>query len=132
MATIGPVTLKIRLKGAEAFVNVSYVITFDSYDQIANQSYVEVCRLIGDDTATGDLPGPDQSLGFLTPLFVTHIASNDKPTLKRAWKKTFRKGDLDEDRGTMPNPDEIRAAVTLTPVVPSAASAESNMVALKI
>ncbi len=132
MASIGPVTLKIRLKGAQAAVEVSYEIAFDSYDQNANQAYVEVCRLIGDDTGTGDPPGPDQVLGFLTPLFVTSTAANGKPTLKRTWKKTFRKTDLDEDRGTVPNPDEIRAAVSLTPVQPSVATAESNMVALKI
>ena len=132
MATIGPVTLKVRLKGNEAFVDVTYDLTFDSYDQHSNQAYVEVCRLIGDDTATGDVPGPDHTVGFLTPLFVTHVAADGKPTVKRAWKKTFRKTELDEDRGPVPNPDEIRAVVTLTPVQPSAASAESNLVTKKI
>ena len=132
MATIGPVELKVRLKGSEAFVDVTYDVTFDSYDQSSNQPYVEVCRLIGDDTGTGDVPGPDHTVGFLTPLFVTNTAADGKPIMKRAWKKTFRKSDLDEDRGPVPNPDEIRAVVTLTPVVPSAASAESNLVTKKI
>lgn len=60
MATIGPVELKIRLRGDDAFVDVGYEIAFDSYDQSSNQPYVELCQLIGDDTATGDLssPGP--------------------------------------------------------------------------
>ncbi len=128
MASIGPVELKVKLKGEEALVEVSYEIAFDTYDQHANQAYVEVCRLIGDDTNTGDPPGPDQTLGFLTPLFVTNTASDGKPTVKRDWKKTFRKSDLDEDRGTVPNPDEIRATVTLTPVQPAATSRESNLV----
>jgi len=132
MASIGPVALSIKLKGDLAAVDVTYEISFDAYDQAANQAYVEVCRLIGDDTATGDPPGTDQTLGFLTPLLVTTAAANGKPTLKREWKKTIRKTDLDEDRGKVPNPDEIRAVVTLTPVQPSAATAESNMVTLKI
>ncbi len=130
MATIGPVELKIRLKGDEALVEVGYEITFDSYDQHSNQAYVEVCRLIGDDTATGDPPGQDQTLGFLTPLFVTDTTANGQPTAKRDWKKTFRKADLDEDPG--PNADELRARVTLTPVQPAAATAESNLVTKKI
>jgi len=132
MATIGPVELKVRLKNEEAFVEVAYEIGFDSYDQHSNQAYVEVCRLIGDDTGTGDPPGPDQTLGFLTPLFVTNTRSDGKATLKRDWKKTFRKTDLDEDRGTVPNPDELRAGVTLTPVQPAAVTAESNLVTKKI
>ncbi len=132
MATIGPVELKVRLKGNDAFVDVSYPITFDSYDQHSNQPYVEVCRLIGDDTATGDPPGADHTLGFVTPLFVTETASNGEASLVRAWSKTFRKTDLDEDRGPVPNPDEIRAVVTLTPVQPAAAAAESNLVTKRI
>lgn len=132
MASIGPVELKVRLKGDEALVDVIYEVTFDSFDQHSNQAYVEVCRLIGDDTATGDPPGLDQTLGFVTPLFVTGTAANGQTTLKREWKKTFRKTDLDEDRGTVPNPDEIRAVVSLTPVQPAAASRESNLVTKRI
>ena len=132
MATIGPVELKIRMRGNEAHVGVTYEIAFDSYDQHSDQPYVEVCRLIGDDTGTGDPPAPDHTLGFVTPLFVTNTASNGEATLKREWTKTFRKTDLDEDRGSMPNPDEIRAIVTLTPVLPTATKAESNLVTKKI
>ena len=128
MATIGPVELKIRLKGTEAFVEVRYEIAFDGYDQRSNQPYTEVCRLIGDDTATGDLPAPDHTVGFLTPLLMTIAQAGDQPSLKREWKKTFRKTDLDEDRGPIPDPDEIRAVVTLTPVLPSGATRESNLV----
>ncbi len=132
MASIGPVELKVTLRGDDAFVKVSYEVAFDSFDQNSNQPYVEVCQLIGDDTATGDPPAPDHTLGFLTPLSATIVQSDGKPTLKRTWKKTFRKTDLDEDRGSMPNPDEIRAVVTLTPVQPAAAKAESNLVTKKI
>ena len=128
MASIGPVELKVTLKEDDALVSVTYEIAFDSYDQNSNQAYVEVCRLIGDDTGTGDPPGPDQVLGFVTPLFVTDSASNGKASVQRKWKKTFRKTDLDEDRVAGTNPDEIRALVTLTPVQPAAVSRESNLV----
>ncbi len=129
MAAIGPVELKIAVKGTSASVDVVYEIAFDSFDQNSNQSYVEVCRVIGDDTATGDVPGEDTTIGFLTPMFVTDTRSDGKPTLKRTWKKAFRVSDLDEDRGT--NVDEIRALVTLTPVLPAATKRESNLVAKK-
>lgn len=132
MATIGPVTLEVTLKGNDANVEVSYQISFDSFDKAANQPYVEVCQLIGDDTGTGDAPAPDHTLGFLTPLGAGHVMAGGKSTLKREWKKTFRKTELDEDRGSTPNPDEIRATVTLTPVLPAGAKAESNLVTKKI
>jgi len=132
VATIGPVELKIRLSGNDAIVDVAYTITWDSYDKASNHPYVEVCQLIGDDTATGDPPAPDHALGFLSPIGASHVMASGKTSLKRAWKKTFRKTELDEDRGAMPNPDEIRAVVTLTPVLPVGAKAESNMVTKKI
>jgi hypothetical protein len=131
MASIGDVKLSIEDKGTtEAVVNVRYEIRFDSYDQNSNQAYVEVCRIVGDDTGTGDPPaaGDDDTLGFMTPLFFRSTQANGKPSLKRQFTTTFRKTDLDEDRGTIPDPDEIRALVTLTPVAPSAVSRQSNLV----
>ncbi|MDQ4132134.1 MAG: hypothetical protein M3179_02775 [Actinomycetota bacterium] len=131
MASIGEVQLSINDKGeADVVVDVTYQIRFDSYDQHSNQAYVEVCRIMGDDTGTGDSPaaGDDDTLGFLTPLFLRSTQANGKPTLKRQFSKTFRKVDLNEDRGEIENPDEIRALVTLTPVAPSAVSRESNLV----
>jgi hypothetical protein len=68
----------------------------------------------------------------MTPLFFRSTQANGKPKLKRQFTKTFRKTDLDEDRGSVPNPDEIRAQVTLTPVAPSATSRESNVVTKEI
>jgi len=132
MAKIGPVTLKVEPKGVEAKVEVAYDITFDDFDQKSNQPYVEVCRLVGDDTLAGDPAeaAPDETIGFMTPLFFRDTRSDGKPSISRAFTKTFRMRDLDEDRGTVPDPDEIRAMVTLTPVVPSAATRESNLVEL--
>ncbi len=133
MASIGPVTLKVNLKGHEANVDVKYDIEFDQYDQMSNQAYAEVCRLVGVDTGVGDPPeaGDDDILGFLTPLFFRNTRANGSPSVSRHFQKTFSKADLDEDRGPIPNPDELRAVVTLAPVaptVPTSASRESNLV----
>ena len=135
MATIGPVKLAIKKKDDNQFVvDVKYDITFDAYDQSSNQPYAEVCKLVGDDTGLGDPPaaGDDDTLGFLTPLFFRETQSNGEATLARHWTKPFRKTELDEDRGPIPNPDEIRAVVTLTPVAPKPATAESNLVKKRI
>jgi hypothetical protein len=127
MATIGPVKLNIDVKGNQATVDVTYDIVFDSYDQNSNQHYVEVCRLMGDDTNVGDTgeAGADDPLGFVTPIFLRNTASNGQPKLSRRWTKTFPKGDLDEDRGNVPNPDEFFARVTLTPVAPATVTKDS-------
>lgn len=136
MASIGDVVLKItnRPGGTEAVVDVRYDIVFDSYDQNSNQVYAEVCRLMGDDTILGDPPaaGTDDTLGFLTPLFFRNTRSDGQPSLSRHWTRTFRLADLDEDRGPIPNPDEIRALVTLNPLPPAATSRESNVVNKRI
>lgn len=134
MATVGNVKLKIDIAGNQANVDVTYDITFDSYDQKSNQRYVEACRLMGDDTNVGDPPdaGADDPLGFLTPLFFRNTQSDGKPKLSRHFTKTFPKGDLDEDRGNVPNPDEFYAQVTLTPVAPAPATAVSNPVTKQI
>ena len=132
MAKIGPVTLAVEPSGVEAKVEVAYDITFDDFDQRSNQPYVEVCRLVGDDTLAGDPAeaAPDETIGFLTPLFLRSTRADGNPSLSRRFTKTFRMRDLDEDRGTVPDPDEIRAVVTITPVVPSASARESNLVEL--
>lgn len=132
MARIGQVTLAVEPAGAEAKVEVTYEVTFDDFDQHSNQPYVEVCRLVGDDTLAADPAdtAPDDTLGFLTPLFFRSTRSDGNPSLSRHFTKTFRMRDLDEDLGTVNDPDEIRAVVTLTPVVPSAVARESNLVEL--
>ncbi len=137
-ATIGPVELRVDLAGAAATVHVTYDINFSEQDVGMNQIYSEVCRIIGDDTEVGDTPaaGTDDTLGFLTPLFNDDTAPiGNSPTLSRHFMKTIRKQTLDEDRGPVPNPDEIRASVTLIPRAPATGQpirAESNLVSLEI
>ena len=137
-ASIGPVELRIDLDDTQATVHVTYDINFSADDVKSNHVYTEVCRLIGDDTDVGDTPaaGSDDTLGFLTPLFNDDTApTGDSPTVSRHFMKPIRKQVLDEDRATVPNPDEIRATVTLTPVFPATGEpvrAESNMVSLTL
>ena len=124
MAKISPIKLKLDVKGAETTVDVSYEITFDKKDQDAKQKYEEMCRLMGDDT-----------LGFLTPMFTTDTAAKGKPTVARHFTKTFHTADLDEDRAQIPNPDEFRAVVSLTPLPRGSGAAikrESPVVKRKI
>ena len=118
MASIGAVKLKIDVQGALANVDVTYDITFSATDQKKKQVYEEECRLIGDDSHDPAPAGGDDTLGFVTPLF-DKVTPGKTPTLARHLTKSFRTGDLDEDQGSIPNPDEIRALVTLRPAAPA-------------
>ena len=137
MARIGPVKLDVKVKGETAKVDVTYDILFSKTDVKNKQAYEEECRLIGDDTHAGDPPeaGGDETLEFLTPLFNKDIKPGKTETLARRHKKSFRALDLNEDLGAIPNPDEIRALVTLRPTPPGKGRAvrrESPMVKLKM
>jgi hypothetical protein len=65
------------------------------------------------------------------PLLST-IASDGRASVHRKFTKTLPLTALDEDKPPVPNPDEIRAQVTLTPVLPATVVRESNQVALNI
>ena len=137
MATIGPVKLALKVKGETATVDVTYDITFSKTDIKNKQAYEEECRIIGDDTHAGDPPeaGGDETLEFITPLFNKDVKPGKKETVSRRHKKSFRALDLNEDTGSIPNPDEIRALVTLRPAPPSnrkPTSRQSPMVKLKM
>jgi hypothetical protein len=122
MATIGPVKLAIKIKGDTATVDVTYDIKFSATDVKNKQAYEEECRIIGDDTNAADAAagaGGDDTLEFITPLFNKAVKPGKTDTVSRRHKKSFRALDLNEDVGNIPNPDEIRARVTLTPEAPS-------------
>lgn len=137
MARIGPIQLDVKVKGATTTVDVKYDILFSQTDQKKNQAYEEECRLIGDDTHAGDPPaaGGDDTLEFLSPLFNKPVKPGKAETVSRHHKKRFRAADLDEDRGSIPNPDEVRALVTLRPAPPATGKPvqrQSRMVKLKM
>ena len=136
MARIGPVKLDLKIKGDKATVDVTYDILFSQTDIKKKQSYEEECRIIGDDTHRGDPAeaGGDDTLEFLSPLFNKPVKPGKKETVSRRHKKTFRALDLNEDQGSIPNPDEVRALVTLRPVEPAGkpVQRQSPMVKLKM
>jgi hypothetical protein len=122
MATIGPVKLAVKVKGETATVDVTYDIKFSATDVKNKQAYEEDCRIIGDDTNPADAAagaGGDDTLEFITPLFNKPVKPGKTDTVSRRHKKSFRALDLNEDTGSIPNPDEIRALVTLRPAPPS-------------
>lgn len=137
MARIGPVKLDVRIKGEKATVDVTYEILFSQTDVKKKQSYQEECRIIGDDTHRADPPeaGGDDTLEFLTPLFNKPVKPGRAETVSRRHRKTFRALDLNEDQGPIPNPDEVRALVTLRPAPPATGKPvqrQSPMVKLKM
>jgi hypothetical protein len=137
MAQIGPIKLTVKITGETANVDVKYDILFSKTDQKNKQAYEEECRLIGDDTHRADPPeaGGDETLEFLTPLFNKDVTPGTTEKMARHHQKSFRALDLNEDLNAIPNPDEIRALVTLRPAEPSGRKAvrrESPMVKLKL
>lgn len=113
--------LKLDTKGAKTAVDVTYTITFSQKEVGDKVVFKETCRLIGDDTDVGDpaSAGADDVLAFLTPMFDKRTAAVEP--VDRHLTKSLRTAQLDEDRGDVPNPDEIRALVTLIPVKPDSA-----------
>jgi hypothetical protein len=154
MATITGLTLDIEVvnDGANlvADVTAAYRINFSIYDQESEQPYREVCKLIGDDAPPEDgvddtivngqlfpqllfpvppLPLPGQPL---IPLPFATVSSNGQAFIDRLHTKRINLSNLDEDQGAVPNPDEIRALVQLTPVVPLAVTRESATFPLNV
>jgi hypothetical protein len=136
-----------------ANVTVSYRINWSLPDQAAETQYREVCKLTGDDS--GIVPAEDgvddairngqlfPQLVFppfpvplpaaaLVPIPSGVISSGGKPFTDRVHTKTINLNDLDEDQDPVPNPDELRAVASLTPIAPVAVSRESNQVLLNI
>ncbi len=137
MARIGPIKLTVKITGDTATADVTYNILFSKTDVKKQQAYEEECRLIGDDTNANDPPaaGGDDTLEFMTPMFNKDVTPGASETSARHFTKSFRALDLNEDMNAIPNPDEIRALVTLRPAPPAAGKAvrrESPMVKLKL
>ena len=136
MASIGDVRLEIRQRrDGGGSVTVTYDVHFDRDDRATGRVYAETCRLIGDDTGVGDgrVAGGDDTRGFLTPLFNDTITPHHHGRYPRKWTRSFSRAALDEDRGSIPNPDELRALVTLVPKDGGTpARRESNMVTLAL
>ena len=60
------------------------------------------------------------------------VASNGQASVHRTRTGTLALNALNEDQGAVPNPDELRAQVTATPVQPVSVVRESSQVLLNI
>jgi hypothetical protein len=114
-------------------INVKYVVTFDHYDVASDQPYHAHIDLAGDDTGTGDgsTAGGDDQLY----LYGAGDIWASQGTNPRVFSNNFSvpTSALNEDSGSIPNPDEIRAVVTLTPLAPKVVGpVESPIVALTL
>ena len=133
MAFITPITLRIFAKPnstTNLFAEVRYSIHEDGMDVPNNQSYQEVCELIGDDTP-GD--GTDDVLKVVRREENSQFGGT-APEIVRDTVYDLPKTLFDEDNnGVFSQADEIRARVTLTPISANVGSTsrESNQVVLK-
>jgi hypothetical protein len=146
MASISPVTLTITGSPTpgQSIVTVEYNVTFDLYDVASDQPYGQSVRLIGDDTSVAGDPfsaDPDDMLATIVPAFIFAtppiIRASDVPgggnVLNQIHQRAFTNSILDEDKADAPNPDEERAVVVLTPILPrQAGPIESNLVTLNL
>jgi hypothetical protein len=155
MATISNLTLDIQVENDPngvlvGNVTAAYRITWSLYDQESEQQYREVCKLIGDDTGLSPaedgvddaipngqlfpqllfpIPLPGQPL---IPVLLGTISSNGQPFVDRVHTKTIDLSDLNEDVAPLPDQDDLRAVVTLTPVLPATVTRESALFPLSI
>jgi hypothetical protein len=141
MATIREIILSIQQDVANARIGVEYTIEWSNFDQTSNLQYAEAVRLIGDDTVppTGILNLREDEVddaivggGLSAPGGANVIQSDGQPSVQRRFTKVIPLANLNEDRSQLQNPDEIRAEVTLTPILPTAVRVESNLVTLTL
>ena len=131
MATISTPQLSIVRDVDNADITVTYTVTWSAFDQLTNLSYTESWKLIGDDTGQdGDnLPVGDDTIPMgLMSFPLGGLRSNGQATTSRTLNKTIGWDDLNEDDNGANLDDEIRAVVTLTPVLPVTTSRESAAV----
>jgi hypothetical protein len=128
MASIGSVDFKLSIAKGMAGIDVSYDVTFAEGDK--GEDFVEVCRIIGDDTDVGDPieAGDDDPLAYLAPLFYRRIRVGQARTVPRKLHANVPVSMLDEDYGPIAGADELRALVTLIPAPKRMTFRESNLV----
>ena len=141
MASIGKPTLTITgsTTVGSSDVTAVYTVDFDTFDKASDQPYQEVVKLFGVDTGEG--AGPDDDLGTIFPAGII-VAGSDvirasqvvapATGLTRTHTTTFKNSALDEDKPPVPNPDELRAEVILTPVPPAIVKRSSDTVTITL
>lgn len=120
----------IAVDVANATVDVHFTVQYSRSDQDANTPYKLLCQLkghdpggeFGEDAEDDEIPN-----GLLTPAGGQTIRSDGQASQQFDLNTTLALGDLDEDFLGGADPDEIKAKVTLTPILPEKTSAESNV-----
>jgi hypothetical protein len=130
--TLDPITVDV----ANAIVDVEFDVEFSRSDKDANTPYKMVCTLLGEDVFPG-VPEDfefDQVIpnGVLTPVGGQTIRADGQNLQTFHFNKTLELENLNEDFDSEDNPDEIKARVTLTPVIAHATEADSNLQTLTI
>ena len=119
----------IEVDVANADVVLHAGVTFTKSDKDANTPYRMTATLVGHDPVgefPGEAPGNDViANGGLTPAGGQIIRADGNDRQEFEFRKTLALEDLNEDVSL--NPDEIKAHVTLTPIVATATEAESNV-----
>jgi hypothetical protein len=130
--TLDPLTVDV----ANATVDVDVDVSFSRSDKDANTPYTMVCTLLGDDSGGGDVgEGADDDViphGTLTARGGQTVRADGLDVQSFHFNKTLALEDLNEDLIGSANPDEIRAHMSLTPVIAHATEADSNIRKLTI
>jgi hypothetical protein len=125
MASVTVDKFTITKDVANAEIDFEYTIKWSDFDKLTNLQYQETWKLIGDDTGQDgdDTHAGDDSINT-GPIEIAFVSPNGASSTKRTKSKTIAYSNLDEDSGD----DEIRAVVSLSPLLPSAVSKESDVV----
>jgi hypothetical protein len=126
----------IRVDVGNAIVDVHVDVSYSRSDKDANTPYKMVCTLLGHDPAGGEF-GEDAvddviPNGTLTPVGGQIIRADGLNLQTFDFNTTVALDDLDEDFFGAANPDEIKARVDLTPILPRATKAQSRVRELEL
>ena len=129
MATVTITKFTITRNVANADIELEWDVNYDDFDQVTDLGYHESWHLIGDDTAQDQDDGAvgDSQIGT-TFFFVSPQRSGGLTTRSRSQAWPISWTSLNEDGGVVGlNDDEIRAVVTLEPLLPVTSTRESVM-----
>jgi len=130
MASVTITNFQVVKNVANADITLDYTINWSAFDMNTNLQYSEAWKLIGDDTGQDgdDVPVGDDPIN-LGLMFLGVVSSNGQASTPRSKSKTIAFSNLDEDVGAAAfEDDELRAVVTLTPLLPAVISRESDVV----
>jgi hypothetical protein len=110
---------------ANAEIDLEYTIKWSDFDKTTNLQYQESWKVIEDDTGQdGDDAHAGDDAVNTGLIEIAVVSANGAASTKRTKSRTIAFSNLDQDVGD----DEIRAVVSLAPLLPAAVSKESDVV----